>query len=127
MSVRFAMTIPLAVAAAGCSTVGHLTVKSYTAPSGERVMAGQAEPEAGYGCEKLSQEPRHWGLSGNMNRARATENLTAAAVEAAPAKGANYVYVMVPGEARIGAVNVNAFKDAQVTYYKCANLPAGTT
>jgi len=121
------MALSLAVAATGCSTVGHLTVKSYTASSGERVMAGQAQPEASYGCEKLSQEPRKWGLAGNMNRAHATENLTAAAVDAAPAKGANYVYVMVPGEARIGAFNVNAFKDAQVAYYKCTNLPAGTS
>lgn len=112
-----------AVAAAGCSTVGHLTVKSYTASSGERVMAGQAAPEASYGCEKLSQESHPWGLAGNMNPAGATEKLTAAAVDAAPAKGANYVYVMVPGRPSIGGFNVNAFKDAQVAYYKCADLP----
>lgn len=90
-------------------------------------MAGQAEPESSYGCEKLSQESRHWGLAGNMNRAGTAEDLTAAAVNAAPAKGANYVYVMIPGEARVGAFNVNAFKDAQVAYYKCANLPETTS
>jgi hypothetical protein len=121
------MAISLAVAAAGCSTVGQLTVKSYTASSGERVMAGQAEPQASYGCEKLSQETRHWGLAGNMNRAHATETLTSAAVDAAPAKGANYVYVMVPSEASIGGFNVHAFKDAQVAYYKCSDLPASTS
>ncbi|HVS77130.1 MAG TPA: hypothetical protein VHE11_09360 [Steroidobacteraceae bacterium] len=127
MSRRIAMAFSMAVAAAGCSTVGHLTVKSYTASSGERVMAGQAAPEAGYGCEKLTQESRRWGLAGNMDRARATESLTADAVESAPAKGANYVYVMVPGSASIGGFNVNAFKDAQVAYYKCSNLPAATS
>lgn len=126
MSRRIAMVCSMAVAAAGCSTVGKLTVKSYTASSGERVIAGQAAPEASYGCEKLSQEPRPWGLAANMNRARATENLTAAAVDSAPAKGANYVYVMVPGQASVGAFNVNAFKDAQVAYYKCADLPPQT-
>lgn len=126
MSKRIAMACAIAVAVAGCSTVGRITVKSYTAGSGERVVAGQAAPEASYGCEKVSQEPRPWGLSGNMNRAHATENLTASAVDSAPAKGANYVYVMVPGQASIGGFNVNAFKDAQVAYYKCASLPPQT-
>jgi hypothetical protein len=87
-------------------------------------MAGQAEPHASYGCEKLGQESRHWGLAGNMDRAHATENLTTEAVDSAPARGANYVYVMVPSTASIGGFNVNAFKDAQVAYYKCSNLPA---
>lgn len=127
MSRKILVAISMTIAAAGCSTVGHLTVKNYTASSGERVMAGQAQPESSYGCEKLSQELRHWGLAGNMNRAAAAEDLTAAAVDTAPAKGANYVYVMIPGEARVGAFNVNAFKDAQVAYYKCANLPATTS
>jgi len=115
------------MAAAGCSTVGQLTVKSYKASSGERVMAGQAAPEAAYGCEKLSQESQPWGLAGNMNRAGATEKLTATAVNAAPSKGANYAYVMVPGQAVVGSFNVNAFKDAQVAYYKCASLPSETS
>jgi hypothetical protein len=101
-------------------------VKSYTASSGERVVAGQAAPEDSYDCQKLSQEARPWGIAGNMNRAHATEELTAAAVDSAPAKGANYVYVMVPGRASVGGFNVNAFKDAQVAYYKCADLPPGT-
>lgn len=127
MSRKIAMAFSLAVAAAGCSTVGQLTVKNYTVSSGERVLAGQAEPQTSYGCEKLGQESRHWGLAGNMNRARATETLTTAAVDSAPAKGANYVYVMVPSEASIGGFNVNAFKDAQVAYYKCSNLPAATS
>ena len=90
-------------------------------------MAGQAPPEAAYGCEKLSQESRPWGLAGNMNPAGATEKLTAAAVDSAPSKGANYVYIMVPGKAAIGAFNVNAFKDAQVAYYKCGSLPSETS
>ncbi|HEX8757966.1 MAG TPA: hypothetical protein VF745_16645 [Steroidobacteraceae bacterium] len=127
MSRRIALALSVAVAAAGCSTMGQLTVKSYTASSGERVVAGQAAPQASYGCEKLGQESRHWGLTGNMNRAHATETLTAAAVDSAPAKGANYVYVMVPSQASIGGFNVNAFKDAQVAYYKCSNLPSAAS
>lgn len=123
MSRRMAVVCSIAIVSAGCSTVGTLTVKSYTASSGERIMAGQAAPEASYACERLSQEARPWGLAANMNRAHATEDLTAAAVDSAPAKGANYVYVMVPGQASVGGFNVNAFKDAKVAYYKCANLP----
>lgn len=127
MSRRTAMVCALALAAAGCSTVGQMTVKNYTASSGERVMAGQAAPEADYGCAKLSQESRPWGLAGNMNRASATRKLTAAAVDSAPSRGANYVYIMVPGQASVGGFNVNAFKDAQVAYYKCASLPAASS
>jgi hypothetical protein len=127
MSRRIALALSVAVAAAGCSTMGQLTVKSYTASSGERVVAGQAAPQVSYGCEKLGQEPHHWGLAGNMSRAHATETLTSAAVDSAPAKGANYVYVMVPSQASIGGFNVNAFKDAQVAYYKCSNLPAAAS
>jgi hypothetical protein len=114
----------LAVALAGCSAVGQLTVKDYRAKSGARVLAGQAEPKTDYRCEKLAQERHDWGMKGNMDKVGATERLTAAAVEAAPGRGANYAHVMPPSDTSIGGININAFKDAQVAYYKCASLPA---
>ena len=127
MSARAILIPSLAIAITACSTMGQLTVKNYQSKTGERVVAGQAEPKAEYRCEKLSQEAQSWGLTGNMNRVGATERVTASAVDSAPAKGANYVYVMTPSEASIGGFNVNAFKDAQVSYYKCANLPRLTS
>ena len=107
-----------------CSTIGQLTVKDYQARSGQRVMAGQAEPKADYQCQKLAQERHDWGMKGNMDNAGATQRVTAAAVEAAPGRGANYAHVMPPSDTSIGGVNINTFKDAQVAYYKCASLPA---
>lgn len=115
-----------AAALAACQTMGGLTVKDYTAKSGQRVMAGQAEPKAEYGCAKVAQERQEWGIKGNMDKVGAMERVTNAAVDAAPAKGANYAYIMAPGEASIGGFNVNAFKDAQVAYYKCNSLPAAS-
>jgi hypothetical protein len=123
MSVRNVLIFSAAFGLAACSTVGQLTVKDYKAGTGEHVLAGEAEPKAEYRCEKVSQEPQPWGMAGNMNRAGATEKITAKAVDSAPAKGANYVYIVTPGEAKVGGFNVNAFKDAQAAYYKCANLP----
>jgi hypothetical protein len=124
MLVKYAGVALFAATIAGCSAVAQLTVKDYKAKSGERVMAGQAEPKAEYRCAKLAQERHDWGIKGNMDKAGATARLTAAAVEAAPGRGANYAHVMPPSETSIGAVNINAFKDAQVAYYKCAALPA---
>ena len=115
--------LALSVLLAGCSAVGQLTVKDYRSKSGAHVMAGQAEPKSEYQCAKLSQERQDWGLKGNMDKAAATERVTAAAVEAAPGKGANYAYIILPSEMSFGGFNVNAFKDAQVAYYRCANLP----
>jgi hypothetical protein len=106
-----------------CSTIGQLTVKDYQAKSGQRVMAGQAEPKADYQCQKLAQERHDWGMKGNLDKAGATQRVTAAAVEAAPGRGANYAHVMPPSDTSIGGVNINTFKDAQVAYYKCASLP----
>jgi hypothetical protein len=124
MSIKH-LSIGVAVfVVAGCSAVGQLTVKDYQAKSGQRVMAGQAEPKAEYQCAKLAQESHDWGIKGNMDKVAATERVTAAAVERAPARGANYAHVMPPSETSIGGFNVNAFKDAQVAYYKCASLPA---
>jgi hypothetical protein len=117
----------MATAVAACSTMGQLTVKDYKSSSGQRVLAGQAEPKVEYRCEKLSQEPQPWGFKGNMNRAAATEKVTTAAVDSAPSKGANYAYIITPSETTVGGFNVNAFKDAQVAYYKCANLPASAS
>lgn len=51
------------------------------------------------------------------------QRVTSTAVESAPAKGANYAYVMRPSDMEIGGLNVNAFRSAKVAYYKCANLP----
>lgn len=113
----------LAAAFAGCSTIGQLTVKNHTAKSGQRVMAGQAEPKAEYRCDKLAQERHDWGIKGNMDRMGATERVTAAAVEGAAGRGGNYAHIMPPSDTSIGGVNINAFKDAQVVYYKCAALP----
>jgi hypothetical protein len=123
MSGRVVAVCAMAIAMGVCSTVGRFTVKDYTSKSGDRVLAGQAVPKAEYQCEQLAQDSAPWGVAGNMNRAGATEKLTATAVDSAPSKGANYVYVMIPGTASIGGFNVNAFKDAKVAYYKCANLP----
>jgi hypothetical protein len=131
MNRTVTLWLALAAATGACSSIensmGRLGVRDYTAKSGERVMAGQAEPRTEYDCRKLGQEKRDWGLSGNMDRVGALSQVTAVAVDAAPAKGANYVYVMAPAEASVMGINVNAFRDAQVAYYSCAKLPpAGT-
>lgn len=106
-----------------CSAIGRLTVKDYTADSGERVMAGQAEPKDEYDCRKVAQEAQDWGLSGNMDKAAAMERVTKVAVDTAPGKGANYAYIIAPGETSIMGFNVNAFSDAEVAYYRCNSLP----
>jgi len=121
MSSRFAFIAVLALA--GCSTIGQLTVKNYTAKSGQRVMAGQAEPKAEYRCDRLAQERHDWGMKGTMDRVATQERVTAAAVESAAARGANYAHIMPPSDTSIGGININAFKDAQAVYYKCASLP----
>jgi hypothetical protein len=89
-------------------------------------VAGQAEPKSEYACQKLAQEKRDWGLSGNMDKVAAMEKVTLAAVDAAPGKGANYAYIMAPASFGIGSLNLNAFSDAEVAYYRCASLPAAT-
>jgi hypothetical protein len=122
MPKRFAV-IAAAAALTACQSVGGLTVKDYTAKSGERVVAGQAAPRAEYNCQKVGDERQDWGLAGGVNTVAATERVTAAAVEHAPGKGANYAYVNTPASIGLGSVNVNAFADARVEYYRCANLP----
>jgi hypothetical protein len=120
--------VPIALvtfALSACSTVGQLTVKDYKSKSGLRVMAGQAEPKTEYKCHKLAQEKQDWGLTGNMDRVAATQRVTSVAVDTAPGKGANYAYIMAPAQIGIGNLNVNAFSDAQVAYYKCGSLPPG--
>jgi len=124
MLKRYCSIVTLAVLLVGCSTMGRITVKDYTAASGQRVMAGQAEPKSEYQCQKLLEETHDWGMKESMNKAGAIEKLTQTAVEAAPGKGANYAYLHLPGEANVGALNVNAFNDPEVIYYKCASLPA---
>jgi hypothetical protein len=117
------LAVLAAATLAACQTMGGLTVKDYTAKSGQRVMAGQAEPKSEYNCAKLALEREPWGMKGNMDKVGATQRVTATAVEAAPAKGANYAYIMPPAEVGVGGFNVKAFSDAQVAYYKCASLP----
>jgi hypothetical protein len=119
----YGSVIPLAALLVGCSTMGRITVKDYTAASGQRVMAGQAEPKSEYQCQKLVEEEHDWGVKESLNKAAAIEQLTHVAVQAAPGKGANYAYLHLPGEATVGIVNVNALNDPEVVYYKCASLP----
>jgi hypothetical protein len=123
MSKRLSVAA-LAIAFAGCASVGQLTVKDYTSKSGQRVMAGQAAPKGEYGCQKMAQDRHDWGMAGTMNRTAAQERVTGEAVERAAARGANYAHVMPPSETSIGGININAAKDAQVAYYKCGALPA---
>ena len=113
----------LVFALAGCQTMGGLTVKNYTSKSGQRVVAGQAEPKSEYNCQKIAQEKQDWGITGNMDKVAAMQRVTAVAVDTAPSKGANYAYIIAPAEFGFGSLNLNAFSDARVAYYKCANLP----
>jgi hypothetical protein len=120
---RYWLVVPLAAVLTGCNTMGRITVKDYTAATGQRVMAGPAEPKSEYQCQKLVEEGHDWGMKESMNKAGAIEQLTRTAVDAAPGKGANYAYLHLPGEATVGSLNVNAFNDPEVVYYKCAGLP----
>lgn len=122
---KLALITAAGFALTACQTVGQLTVKDYQAKSGQRVMAGQAEPKAEYNCQKVAQEKQDWGITGNMDRVGASERVTAVAVDTAPQKGANYAYVMTPAQVTFGMLNVNALADAQVAYYRCSNLPGG--
>ena len=128
MRINLLIAVSAIVAAAGCSSIqnamGGLTVKDYAAKTGQRVMAGQAEPKAEYACTKVDQEKQDFGLSGNMDKAAATEKITQVAVDTAPSKGANYADVIIPSQTSVMGFNVNAFKDAEVAYYKCSSLPA---
>jgi len=124
MSKRNFSIALLAAAITGCQTVGQMTVKDYTAKSGQRVVAGQAEPRSEYACQKVAQEKRDWGLTGNMDKVAAMERVTRVAVDTAPGKSANYAYIMAPASFGIGSLNLNAFSDAEVAYYRCTNLPA---
>jgi hypothetical protein len=120
---RCTLAVSLPALLAACSTIGQITVKDYEAKSGERVMAGQAEPKDEYRCEKLAQEKQDWGLAAHLDEASAMKRVTSVAVDSAPGKGANYAYIIRPSEMSIGGFNINAFRDAQVAYYKCGNLP----
>lgn len=127
MSRASVSLVVLASLLASCSTMGRITVKDYQAKTGERVMAGQAEPKDAYACEQISKEAvdKNWGLkAGLFNQAEAIERITAAAVDAAPAKGANYAHVILPSEFGTGGLNLNALRDVYVAHYKCASLPA---
>ncbi|HET7675348.1 MAG TPA: hypothetical protein VFL54_07490 [Gammaproteobacteria bacterium] len=116
--------VAAAVAAlAACSTLGRLTAKDYTSNSGQRVLVAQAEPESGYACSELGQETHDWGFSQRSNQGAAMEKLRQDAADEAASKGANYAYVDIPSDSSVMGFNVNAFKDATVTYYKCASLP----
>src|SRR4029450_8430677 len=97
--------IPLIALLTGCNTMGRITVKDYTAASGQRVMAGQAEPKGEYQCRKLVEEEHDWGVKESVDKAGAIERLTQTAVQAAPGKGANYAYLHLPGEATVGTGN----------------------
>jgi hypothetical protein len=123
LSIRLAVVAAAVLGLAGCQTMGALTVQNYTSKSGSRVVAGQAAPKEEYKCQKVSQEKYDWGLKGNLDKAAAARRVTDAAVEDAPARGANYAYVMTPAEIGVGAINVNAFSNAQVAFYRCAELP----
>ena len=55
------------------NTVGQITVKDYTAASGQRVMVGQAEPKSEYQCRKLLEEEHDWGMKESVDKAGAIE------------------------------------------------------
>lgn len=128
MRICSSLFVVLALAVTGCASIenamGRLTVRDYTAKTGERVMAGQAEPKDEYRCRLITRQSQDWGLSGNMNEVAATERVTAVAVDTAPGLGANYAFIDTPSETSVMGFNINAFDDAEVAYYACAALPA---
>jgi hypothetical protein len=127
--VKRGLIIPLVAmltGLAGCQTVGRLTVRDYTLSNGEHAAIGQAEPEDAYQCTLLAREQEEWGLTGNMDQAAAMERMREVALENMSRKNANYGYLEKPSEFGVMGFNVNAFRDAKISYYRCNNLPAKT-
>lgn len=114
----------LLAGATGCSSLGQLTVREYTASNGKRVTVGEAEPKEEYACVTLGEEEGDWGLVGAMSRTGAITRITDQAIEKASQRGSNYVFIDTPAEVGVLGLNVNAFSDADVTYYRCENLPS---
>jgi hypothetical protein len=75
------------------------------------------------GVERISVQQLGAESRKMFNQADAIEKITVAAVNAAPAKGANYAYVILPSEFGMGGLNMNAFRDVYVAHYKCEKLP----
>src|SRR5688500_20239689 len=98
MSKNGVSIVVVAAALAACSTVGQLTVKDYQAKSGQRVMAGQAEPKAVYQCQKLAQDGQAGGMKGNMEKQAPTHRVTAAPVAARPGREGNSLHVIPPSD-----------------------------
>src|SRR5258706_9075390 len=109
MTNNLVFVVVSTLALAACQTMGGLTVKDYTAKSGQRVMAGQAEPKTEYNRQKLAQGKQDWGLKGKMDKGAATERGTTPALDKAPGRGANYAYNLAPAQIGLGAVNANPF------------------
>lgn len=118
--------LAMLTALAGCQSVGRLTVRDYTLSNGEHAAIGQAEPKEEYQCTLLAREQEDWGLTGNMDQAAAMERMREVALENMPRKHANYGYLEKPSELGVMGFNVNAFRDAKISYYRCSQLPPKT-
>lgn len=111
---------------AGCSSVAELTVTERVAPSGERVLVGQAEPRRDNACTQVHHEIRDWGFRQRAATPVAMRRIEDDAVVTAASRGANFAQIVIPGEASVMGFDVNALKDAQVKYYRCADLSSWT-
>lgn len=106
----------------GCSAMSKLTVKEYTASSGQKVAVGRYKPEADNQCKIQKKLSAGWGFNGKLDPDGTYNDIVRTAVARAPSHHANYVYVVIPtGMSSEGSDVSNSV--AYTYYYNCKNPP----
>lgn len=126
-------TLAVTAVLASCSTESYKNrwaernVMENKTDNGQIVKVGMQGPHDDWGCEAKGQESYNWrvvqaesaygGGYGNLSR------MAMRYINAHPSDKINYVYLDIPNQKSIGAINYTALRKANINYYTCANPP----
>ena len=103
----------------GCSSISKLGLKTHKSKKGRSVTVGQYEPDSDDQCKTVKKLKFKYGIGGRMDKTENFEKMTKAAMSKADKYKSNYVYLDIPGDAKLGGITVNAFSDAHIVHYRC--------
>ena len=97
--------------------------------AGKVLMVGYKLPDADTQCQLINETSRNWSMAqavGQLKMGGGRQVLqedAVASVKQRPDSGINYVALIIPNEAGLGAINLSVAAEAKTSYFRCANPP----
>ena len=104
-------------------------VQSAPLGDGKVLNVGYKLPDAAAQCQLVNETSRNWAMAGVTGQFKigggreVLQDEAVASVKQRPQDGVNYVALIIPNSAGLGAIDITAGREAKTSYFHCVAPP----